>query len=74
MMLTESRVPIVGSLVQKLRKALHGLVLFYVNALAARQSRFNEETARAFRSLVRELEAQVEEQQCVIARLEKLEE
>jgi hypothetical protein len=74
MMLTESRVPVVGSMVQGLRRALHGLVLFYVNALAARQSRFNEETTRAFKALVRELEAQVEEQRSVIAELEKLQE
>ncbi len=70
MVLTENRWPLVGRLVQRLRAALHGLVLFYVNRLAARQVRFNEQTARALTLLVRDLEAQVRD---LRARLEALE-
>lgn len=59
MVLTETRLPLVGGLVQRLRAALHGLVLFYVDRLAARQVRFNEQTARALTVLVRDLEAEL---------------
>ena len=58
MALTESRVPLIGGLVQRLRAAFHELVLFYVSRLAARQVRFNEQTARALTLLVRDLEAE----------------
>jgi FkbM family methyltransferase len=70
MALTESRLPLVGGLVQRLRVALHELVLFYVNRLAARQIRFNEQTARALAALVRDLEAEVRELGARIAELE----
>jgi hypothetical protein len=59
MALTGSRLPLVGALVQRARALLHGLVLFYVNRLAARQTRLNEQTARALVSLVRDLETEV---------------
>jgi hypothetical protein len=68
--LTETRLPLVGGLVQRLRFALHELVLFYVNRLAARQIRFNEQTARALVSLVRDLEAEVLDLRARISELE----
>lgn len=70
MALTESRLPLIGGLVQRLRAALHELVLFYVNRLAARQVRFNEQTARALTTLVRDLEAEVRDLRARLAELE----
>jgi hypothetical protein len=70
MALTETRLPLVRGLVQRLRFALHELVLFYVNRLAARQIRFNQQTARALASLVRDLEAEVLDLRARVAELE----
>jgi hypothetical protein len=68
--LTETRLPLVGGAVQRLRAALHGLVLFYVNRLAARQIRFNEQTARALLALVRDLESEVRDLRARVSELE----
>lgn len=68
--LTETRLPLVGGLVQQVRAALHAVVLFYVNRLAARQVRFNEQTARALTVLVRDLEAEVRDLRARLAELE----
>jgi FkbM family methyltransferase len=68
--LTETRLPLVGKLAQKLRAALHGLVLFYVNRLAAQQVRFNEQTTRALVALLRDLEAEIGDLRARIAELE----
>ncbi len=70
MALTESRLPLVGGLVQRLRAALHELVLFYVNRLAARQIRVNEQTARALTILVRDLEAEIADLHARVTALE----
>ncbi len=70
MALTETRLPIVGGLAQRLRAALHELVLFYVNRQAARQIRFNEQSARALALLVRDLEAEVRDLRARLAELE----
>jgi hypothetical protein len=70
MALTESRLPLVGRVVQRVRAALHELVLFYVNRMAARQIRFNEQTARALALLVRDLEAEVRDLGSRLAELE----
>ena len=70
MTLTESRLPLVRGLVQRLRAALHELVLFYVNRLAARQIRLNEQTARALTILVRDLEAEIVDLRARTAALE----
>ena len=59
MALTESRLPLIGGLIQRLRAALHELILFYVNRQAARQVRFNEQMARALTVLVRDLEGEI---------------
>jgi hypothetical protein len=68
--LTETRLPLVGGAVQRLRAALHGLVLFYVNRLAAGQIRFNEQTARALLALVRDLESEVRDLRARVSELE----
>lgn len=70
MALTETRLPLVGGLVQRLRFVLHELVLFYVNRLAARQIRFNEQTAHALVSLVRDLEAEILDLRARVSELE----
>ena len=54
--LTETRMPLVGLLVQRIRGALHQLVIYYVNMLAGQQARFNEYSVRALSTLVKELE------------------
>jgi len=54
--LTESRIPLIAPLVQRFRKALHHLVIYYVNILAGQQARFNEYVVRALTGLVKELE------------------
>jgi hypothetical protein len=70
MMLTETQMPLIGRLIQRVRSALHELVLFYVNQLAARQARVNYQASRAMALLVRDLEAEVHE---LRSRLETLE-
>ncbi len=54
--LTESQLPIIAPLVQRVRRALHHLVIYYVNKLAAQQARFNEFVVRALTNLVKALE------------------
>ena len=54
--LTESRTPIIGPLVQRVRGALHQLVIFYTNMLAGRQARFNEYVVRTLTRLVKSME------------------
>jgi hypothetical protein len=70
MTLTERHLPVVGGLMQRLRAALHGLVLFYVNALASRQTRYNQQMTRALVTLVRDLEAEVHSLRARISALE----
>ena len=61
MALTETRLPLVGGLVQRVRAVLHELVLFYVNRLAAKQARVNYQASRAMTMLLRDLEAEIQE-------------
>jgi hypothetical protein len=70
MALTETRLPVIGRLAHRLRAALHELVLFYVNRLAARQVRFNEQTARALAALIRDLEAEIADLSARLATME----
>ena len=56
--------------VHRVRAALHDLVLFYVNQLAARQIRFNEQTARALVAMQRDLEAEVRDLRARVASVE----
>lgn len=69
--LTETRLPLIKGLVQRVRGALHALVLFYVNRLAARQVRINEQTTRALVALVRDLDAEVTDLRARLAQLEQ---
>ncbi|MBN1954763.1 MAG: hypothetical protein JW900_06895 [Anaerolineae bacterium] len=55
--LTPSAIPLVGPLLQRVRVALHQLVIFYVNMLAGQQRGFNGHVAQAVRLLVKQLEA-----------------
>ncbi|MFZ0546353.1 MAG: hypothetical protein WAM60_12990 [Candidatus Promineifilaceae bacterium] len=53
---TRIPVPIIGSIIEKLRQKLHELVLFYVNKLAAEQAEVNEHLLSALSILSQELE------------------
>jgi hypothetical protein len=55
--MTARRIPLLTPLVQRVRSALHSLVIYYVNTLARQQARFNEYVVRVLAGLVRELEA-----------------
>ena len=70
MHLTETRLPLIGGLAHRLRAALHELVLFYVNRLAARETRVHEETTQALVALVRDLETEIRGLRGRIAELE----
>jgi hypothetical protein len=70
MALTEPRLPLLGGFLQRVRAALHELVLFYVNRMAARQVRFNEQAARALVTVVRDLENEVRDLRARIGELE----
>ncbi len=59
--LTSSRLPLIGSLVQRVRLALHQLVIYYVNMLARQQARVNAYETRAWSVLLADLEKQAEE-------------
>ena len=54
--LTQSRLPLLGPIVQRVRAALHQLVIYYVNMLAGQQARFNESAARLLAGMIEELE------------------
>ena len=53
---TRIPIPIIGSIVEKLRQKFHELVLFYVNKLAADQAEVNENLLSAMSILSQELE------------------
>lgn len=69
--LTETRLPLLKGLVQRVRLTVHALVLFYVNRLAARQVRFNEQATRALVAVVRDLESEVTDLRARLAQLEQ---
>lgn len=56
--LTELRVPVIGSLLQRVRHGLHGLVLYYVNMLAGKQMRFNAAVARTLGGVIAAFESE----------------
>lgn len=62
----QHQLPIIGTLLQKVRRALHQLILYYVSMLAGRQSAFNRASIDMNRQTILALEA-------AIARIEKLE-
>jgi hypothetical protein len=47
MVLTESSLPIIGPLLERIRYNFHELVLYYVNQLASNQIQFNSHLIRA---------------------------
>jgi hypothetical protein len=49
-------VPILSALFRRVRRALHQLVIYYVNRLAAQQNRHNRQVLRVLMGLVRGLE------------------
>ena len=59
--LTTSRLPLIGPLAQRVRGALHHLVIYYVYMLARQQARVNAYDARAWAALMTDLEAKAEE-------------
>lgn len=61
MHVTEVNLPLVGSLLKKLRTKLHELTLFYVNKLAAQQIQFNTHVLQALSLLAQEIENESEE-------------
>jgi hypothetical protein len=53
---TPVKIPLIGPLIERLRQAVHQLVLFYVNQLAAEQVQVNRHLLQALRILSEELE------------------
>ena len=62
----QNRVPVIGGLLQKTRRAIHQLILYYVSMLAGRQSAFNRTSIEMNHQTILALEA-------ALARIEKLE-
>ncbi len=74
--LTELRLPVIGPMLQRVRHALHGLVLYYVNMLAGKQMRFNEAVARTLGGVIAAFEHkpsthELESLSCEVAALQK---
>jgi hypothetical protein len=55
---TPIRLPLIGPLLERLRRMVHQLVLFYVNQLAAQQTEVNGHMLQALSILSQELERQ----------------
>ena len=53
---TSTPVPVLGWLIDRLRRSLHELVLFYTNQSVSRQAAVNEHLLTALATLVRDLE------------------
>lgn len=58
---TKSSTPLIGPLIDRVRLAIHNLVLFYVNQLAAEQAAFNRLIVRAVNQLSQELESELKD-------------
>lgn len=56
---SKSTVPIIGTLIDKLRRKFHELVIFYVNQAAIPQHEFNENLLQAVTMLSQELEEEI---------------
>ena len=61
--ITEVNVPIIGSILKKLRIKLHELTLFYVNKLAAQQIQFNAHILQALSLIAQEMESENQEKE-----------
>ena len=53
---TATPIPVLGKLIDRVRRSLHGLVLFYTNQNTARQSGVNKQLLAAMAALVKDLE------------------
>ena len=62
MHVTKSSVPLVGSLIDKLRAQFHQLVLFYIDQLVSQQTAINDHLLQAISLLSQELEEEVQEE------------
>lgn len=72
---TPTRLPIVGPLVQAVRRALHRLVVYYVNRIADVQTRINTRLLAALSAIVVQLDCddQAEHVQALETRVQTLE-
>ncbi|PIE81481.1 MAG: hypothetical protein CSA11_03850 [Chloroflexi bacterium] len=55
--LSKSNIPLLGSVIDRIKLMAHGLVLFYVNKLASEQIQFNTHILKAVSALAQEVEA-----------------
>ena len=69
--LTTTPIPVVGRFIDRLRRSLHGLVLFYTNKNTARQSALNKQLLAAVATLVRDLEQREKQRQADMAALQE---
>ncbi len=56
MQVTKTNIPLIGSLINKVRSKVHELTLFYVNQLAAQQIQFNTHILQAVSFVAQEIE------------------
>jgi branched-subunit amino acid aminotransferase/4-amino-4-deoxychorismate lyase len=76
---SEQHIPLIGRMLQRMRQALHQLVVYYVNMLAGKQMLFNESIAAAVTGMTADMEHDAElaslraEIQALHARLAALE-
>jgi len=68
----QSNVPLIGGLLNRIRRALHELVLFYVNKIVRRQTEINELYSVALQELVTLNQAQAQEIAQLRWRLQRL--
>jgi hypothetical protein len=65
MQVTKSNVPLVGTLIDKVRAKFHQLMLFYAEQVVAQQLPVNEHLLQAVTLLSQELEAEVDQEPLV---------
>lgn len=53
---TKTEIPVIGPLIDAVRRKLHWLVLFYLNNSAARQAAVNQHLVRSLSALIEDLE------------------
>lgn len=69
--LTTTPIPVLGRVIDRLRRSLHGLVLFYTNQNTARQSALNKQLFAAMAALIQDLEQRESQHQADIATLQE---
>lgn len=67
---TSTPIPVLGRLIDRLRRSLHELVLFYTNQGVTRQVALNKHLLAAFATLVRDLEKRESQHRADVAALE----